>query len=35
MPATDLKIGLTFVLIPKFNTQKRIYKKLQPLQKGP
>ena len=32
-PATDLKIG-TFVLIPKFNTQKRISKKLQPLRKG-
>ena len=34
MPATDLKIG-TFVLIPNFNTQKGISKKLQPLQKGP
>ena len=34
MPATDLKIG-TFVLTPNFNTQKRISKKLQPLQKGP
>ena len=34
MPATDLKIG-TFFLIPNFNTQKRISKKLQPLQKGP
>ena len=33
-PATDLKIG-TFVLIPNFNTQKGIYKKLQPLRKGP
>ena len=33
MPATDLKIG-TFVLIPNFNTQKGISKKLQPLQKG-
>ena len=33
-PATDLKIG-TFVLIPNFNTQKGISKKLQPLQKGP
>ena len=33
-PATDLKIG-TFVLIPNFNTQKRVSKKLQPLQKGP
>ena len=32
--ATDLKIG-TFVLIPNFNTQKGISKKLQPLQKGP
>ena len=32
--ATDLKIG-TFVLIPNFTTQKGIYKKLQPLQKGP
>ena len=31
--ATDLKIG-TFVLIPNFNTQKRISKKLQPLRKG-
>ena len=29
-PATDLKIG-TFVLIPNFNTQKGISKKLQPL----
>ena len=34
MPATDLKIG-TFVLIPNFNTQKGISKKLQPFQKGP
>ena len=34
MPATDLKIR-TFVLIPNFQTQKRISKKLQPLQKGP
>ena len=34
MPATELKIG-TFVLIPRFNTQKRISKKLQPLQKRP
>ena len=34
MPATDLKIG-TFVLIPNFNTQKGISKKLQPLRKGP
>ena len=34
MPATDLKIG-TFVLIPNFNTQKGISKKLQPLPKGP
>ena len=34
MPATDLKIG-TFVLIPNFNTQKKISKKLQPLRKGP
>ena len=33
-PATDLKIG-TIVLIPNFNTQKRISKKLQPLRKGP
>ena len=33
-PATDLKIG-TFVLIPNFNTQKRISKKLQPLRKRP
>ena len=33
-PATDLKIG-TFVLIPNFKTQKGIYKKLQPLRKGP
>ena len=34
MPATDLKIG-TFVLIPNFNTQKGISKKLRPLRKGP
>ena len=34
MPATDLKIG-TFVLLPNFNTQKGISKKLQPLRKGP
>ena len=34
MPATDLKIGL-FVLIPNFNSQKGISKKLQPLPKGP
>ena len=34
MPATDLIIG-TFVLIPNFNTQKGISKKLQPLRKGP
>ena len=33
-PATDLKIGI-FVLIPNFNTQKGISKKLQPLRKGP
>ena len=33
-PATDLEIG-TFVLIPNFNTQKEISKKLQPLRKGP
>ena len=33
-PATDIKIG-TFVLIPNFNTQKGIFKKLQPLRKGP
>ena len=33
-PATDLKIG-TFVLIPNFNPQKGISKKLQPLRKGP
>ena len=33
-PATDLKNG-TFVLIPNFNTQKGISKKLQPLLKGP
>ena len=34
MPATYLKIG-TFVLIPNFDTQKGISKKLQPLRKGP
>ena len=34
MPATDLKIG-TIVLIPNFQTQKGISKKLQPLRKGP
>ena len=33
-PASDLKIG-TFVLIPNFNTQKGISKKLQPFVKGP
>ena len=33
-PDTDLKIG-TFVLIPNFNTQKGISKKLQPLHKRP
>ena len=33
-PASDLKIG-TLVLIPNFNTQKGISKKLQPLRKGP
>ena len=33
-PASNLKIG-TFVLIPNFNTQKGISKKLQPLRKGP
>ena len=33
-PASDLKMG-TFVLIPNFNTQKGISKKLQPLRKGP
>ena len=32
MPATDLKTG-TFFLIPNFNTQKGISKKLQPLRK--
>ena len=32
MPDTDLKIG-TFVLIPNFNTQKGIFKKLQSLRK--
>ena len=31
--ASELKIG-TFVLIPNFNTQKGISKKLQPLRKG-
>ena len=34
MPATDLKIG-TFVLLPNFNTQKGMSKKLQPFQKRP
>ena len=34
MPVTDLK-SETFVLIPNFNAQKGISKKLQPLQKGP
>ena len=34
MPARDSKIG-TLVLIPNFNTQKGISKKLQPLRKGP
>ena len=33
-PATDLKIG-TFVLLPNFQKQKGIFKKLQPLRKGP
>ena len=33
-PASELKIG-TFVLIPNFNTEKGISKKLQPLRKGP
>ena len=33
-PATDLKIG-TFVLVPNFQTQKGISKKLQPLPKLP
>ena len=33
-PASELKTG-TFVLIPNFNTQKGISKKLQPLRKGP
>ena len=33
-PASELKIG-TLVLIPNFNTQKGISKKLQPLRKGP
>ena len=33
-PASNLQIG-TFVLIPNFNTQKGISKKLQPLRKGP
>ena len=33
-PASDLKTG-TFVLIPNFNTQKGISKKLQPHRKGP
>ena len=34
MPTTDLRIG-TFVLIPNFNTQTGITKKLQPRRKGP
>ena len=34
MSATDLKIG-TFVFIPNYNTQKGIFKKLQPFRKGP
>ena len=34
MPATDLKIK-AFVIIPNFNTQKGISKKLQPLRKRP
>ena len=34
IPASDLRVG-TFVLIPNFNAQKRISKKLQPLRKGP
>ena len=34
IPTTDLKIGI-FVLIPNFNTQKGISRKLQPLRKGP
>ena len=33
-PAADLKTG-TFVLIPNFNTQKGICKKVQTLRKGP
>ena len=33
-PASDLKI-VTLVLIPNFNTQKGISKKIQPLRKGP
>ena len=33
-PATDLETG-TIVLIPNFQTQKGISKKLQPLRKGP
>ena len=33
-PATILKIG-TYVLITNFTTQKGIFEKLQPLQKGP
>ena len=33
-PAAGSKIG-TLVLIPNFTTQKGIYKKLQPLRKGP
>ena len=34
MPATDFKKG-AFVLIPSFNTQKGISKKLQPIRRGP
>ena len=34
MPATDLKMG-TFVLIPNFQTQQGISKKLQTLRKRP
>ena len=34
MPATDLKVE-TFILIPNFNTQKGMTKRLQPLRKGP
>ena len=33
-PASDLQIG-TFVLLPNFQTQKGISKKLHPLRKGP